>query len=148
MSREARTLLLLGVFALGAVAVLGSIAKRYGTMLGQHDAAAPRGARVEGLAPIDDAPGAGDAFADVRSAMHGALARRAPDATVEATLSAARDQSIAALGFSVERYTSVREAYRRWRIGAPLPEGLAEVFESREARLGTSDLGAYESLDR
>lgn len=150
MSREARTLLLLGLMSLVAVSVLGGMARHYQKALeGRDDTPATVADRVAARDPqrVQDhrAVNELDAFLRVRRALRNAIDR---GATGEAVLREIRAEALLQIGLSGDDYLRTRELYRRWRSGG---DGLADAqlrrLEQRRAELEAVDLGRYEALD-
>jgi len=59
-----------------------------------------------------------------------------------------RLNAFVARGLSYDDYTSVRRAWRSWRLGAPVADpALKEAFEARREELASASLGPAEALD-
>ena len=156
MSREARTLLVLGLMSLVAVVVLGGMAHRYQNALerrdestatvanrvGSRSESAPRRLRSStGVAEIDRL----DAFLRVRSALRSAIDGGTTD---EPALREVRARKLVETGLSGEEYLELRGSYRRWKSGGVgLAEAQARRLEERRAELEAVDLGRFEALD-
>jgi hypothetical protein len=153
MSREARTLLVLGLMSLVAVVVLGGMAHRYQKALERRDDtpatvthrggpwAARSPQRVQDPRAVDEL----DAFLRVRRALRNAIDR---GATGEAVLREIRAEALVQIGLSGNDYLRVRELYRRWKSGgAGAANAQLRGLEQRRAELEAVDLGRYEALD-
>ena len=154
MTREARTLLVIGVLAVGAVVVLGLMASRYSKMqpLKSVDDLQPAGETVSGNAAVAaesavpaSASAAVDAFVAVREAVIEAIdldpgmknrmiqelrgqARQAPSRMhykILVDVKLARDQTCERQGIPVEEYHRVRESFIAW-MGHEFAEQAAE----------------------
>lgn len=140
MSREARTLLVLGLMSLVAVVVLGGMAHRYEKALERRDDT-PATATHRGGPWADEL----DAFLRVRRALRNAIDR---GATGEAVLREIRAEALVQIGLSGDDYLRIRELYRRWKSGVAGPaDAQLRGLEQRRAELEAVDLGRYEALD-
>lgn len=145
MSRQARLLVLLALFGLGAVLALGIVAQRYARLALDGDDGAPgeeNAAHGSGAAGVE-------AFVEVREAMHRVIAGSGAAGPDPLRLLRARDRALAASSLDELAYRAVRSRYRAWRAGRrELAEPLTSALDGRRARLERADLGVYEELDR
>jgi hypothetical protein len=161
MTRQSRTLLILGVMGIACVVLLGLMANRYGAILQRmketeesrprattHAAApqipAPAGStEVSGAAPAQ----AVASYIVVRRALKERL--DAPEVDGETAFVVERERALSDNGVRPTEYARVRGLYREWRHEpASVERDYAEIFRRRRAELARLDLGPYESLDR
>ena len=166
MSREARLLLMLGVFGVIAVIALGSMARRYQTVLEKRDDretfqasrvdASRSRARDRSMASqIEQARSARlevDSFIRVRRMLRENLSVEAPadqqpELSVE-RLSEAMYAALADSGLERAAYQKVRQLYRSWKSGAGrVGEPFRSALDGRRADLEGVSLGRYERFD-
>jgi len=166
MSREARLLLVLGVFGVIAVVALGSMARRYrGVLEKREERQTVQAARVDSsrsrmhdrsIAPQIEAARSArievDSFIRVRRILRESLqveatTDQAPQASSE-RLSEAMTPALADAGLTPEAYQRVRGLYRSWKSGAGrVGEPFRSALNGRRADLDGVGLGPYESLD-
>lgn len=158
MSREARTILVLGLISLVAVVALGGMARHYRrVLLGRQDVQARMESRVRTTSqPVTPrrvhsemsvtAPLAGlEAFIRVRREMCSAIDAGTTSATA---LLEIRNRELARHHLSDEQYVEARRLYRLWRSGETgLERAQLQRLELRRAELEAVDLGRFEAMD-
>ena len=157
-----RTLIFLGLFSVGAVVVLGMMARRYSSMnLGQENPTAHRKVVPQQIPEINPAAleqaeegTSVEGYLAIREALRTVLIAPGgdPPSRVDprrlVALQATRDSFLRKAKLSLTEYEQVRTAYRMWLTHpTKVPADLADAFNERRERLAGCELGGYESSD-
>lgn len=157
MSRQTRTLLLVGLLAVGGVSVLAFLANRYSAIQAADDeatAAAVVGfitTRQAVIAALDAEPVLKAELAEELSGK----ARRIPSRMhykLLITTRVAREQALAGIGMSEEDYHRVRQSFIAWMgfkfAETPADPKLVKEFERRREDLEPLYLDLLETVDQ
>jgi hypothetical protein len=174
MSRQGRTVLVIGIVALLGVVSLAVLAKRYGRLIPAAQPVQKPPAPAAPSAP-EGAPDAAevdrevDAFLQARQVIRANLEKeygpieprktREPVRHARAEQDQAlfralvgirleRDAKLQAAGVSMKRYREIRDAYRKWIDGKPVPDAtLGAAFDRRPDELLAADLAGFDPFD-
>jgi len=143
MTREARTVLVLGLFGLAGVVVLGMMARRYGAILEAHP-----GASVAGPVRTDaEAVRCVEAFASVRERLHDEFerSRERPASEIRERLDRERDHALLAVGLEREEYDRIAAMLATWdRDGTPPPAPYLGALSRRRGVLRSLGTGPFD----
>lgn len=133
MTRGTRTIVVMGLIAVGGVVSLAWMAQRYGDVLSRRGGAARPQATTDEL-PDSDADRLVEAYLRVRSILAGAH-DDSPAAAQERGVTLT--EALAAHGLAPEQYQELEAMHRAWRSDSPeVPAAYREAFDRRRERLG------------
>lgn len=148
MTRPTRTLLILGVMAIGGLIALAMMAQRYGEALeGRQHRAAPR-RQGEGTHAAD-AEHHVIALVSIRRALKTALdgQRDRTETEVRAALRSTLSDQLRAHDLDRDEYRRIESVFRAWRAGnEEVPAGYREALDRRTDELDDLGLGGYDPL--
>ena len=168
MSRQGRTVVVIGIIAVAGIGLLALLANRYGGLLSKGETAAALekdagGGTGEGLdRELDVFLAARREIRRNLEAEYGPIEPRRERGKVRHAnavqdqamfralvgIRLARDEKLAAAGIPAERYAAIRQAYRLWMDGKKAQDAVLEAaFDRRADEMLTADLAGYEPFD-
>jgi len=152
MTRPTRTLLFIGLIAVGAVVVLAMMAQRYSDVFERsRSAGGSRGVQRSTVAELPDAEAERyvRALVDIRKALKRALEEQEASSENEtrATMRRVLASELAEKGLDRTEYQEMESVFRAWQAGSPdVPRAFREALDRRADELRELDLGSYDPL--
>ena len=133
MTRTSRTILVMGLMAVGGVAALTWMAQRYGQALSRQPGAAEAG---DARLPPADAERLVAAYVSVARALDAARTNVSSDREREDATRVALSRALALHDLTPERYRQLETLEQAWRAGsADVPRAYREALERQRDRV-------------